>query len=95
MDVDERQEVVANKFRTENLYVAGEHDKVHILAQQVEDLLFAGPFIFGIGEQIKRNSVKLGKAAGGGMTADDGDDVTRKLASALAVQQVGETMVVG
>jgi len=39
--------------------------------------------------------VKLGKAAGGGMTADDGDDVTRKLASALAVQQVGETMVVG
>jgi hypothetical protein len=55
-------------------------------------LLFAGPLIFGIGEQIKRNSVKLGKAAGGAMTADDGDDVTRKLARALAVQQVGETM---
>ena len=46
MDVDERQEVVANKFRTENLHVAGEHDKVHIPAQQVEDLLFAGPLYF-------------------------------------------------
>ena len=44
---------------------------------------------------MKGDVIKVGQRLGGGVIADDHDDVARQFAGALPVQQVGKTVVIG
>src|SRR5437868_7176478 len=95
MDIDHAQQIMPDKFRTEDLHVAREDDQVQIVAQEIEHFPLGFALVFGVGQQMKRDLVKVGQRLGRGVIADDHDDIAGKLAGALAVKQVGKAMIVG
>ena len=94
VDIDHAQQVLGDEVRSQNLHVAREHDQVDVLPEQIQHFPLGLAFVFGISQQVERDMIKVRQRFGGGMIADNRNDVAGQVAGAMPVQQVDQTVIV-